>query len=385
MRDSADPVVVDRAPSPVRLRFVVLLGALALLTSQLYPRMQAAFRLHTVATAFADYALCMVGPLGPALLRDNPSEFRKLARRRLVLAGADERPFFKCAKGAGEIMSAVEVERAHRAEAASFLEWGGAASPGAVSYRLDELSVTTKPLAALAESAWPFVRSGYLALIQPSAYAAEAPHPTELPRPGVGRGPTPARSLVQCTPSGESSGDYVLSVSADRRTKMVRSVTPEGVTSDATLAPVEARVFAVACDDRALVAAVGHASSRAVSLYVCPRLGSCTELPLPRFGKNGPPPSYPLDVARVDGVTVVLVPMNGLVRVASTRDDGRAWTPFVVAFDASAHPELRFDTPIPSKLFTSEKRLVLYGEPQRRNAAYPILVSDDAGASFHAP
>jgi hypothetical protein len=39
-------------------------------------------------TAFADYALCMVGPTGPSLLRDNPVEFRSLGRRRLASACA---------------------------------------------------------------------------------------------------------------------------------------------------------------------------------------------------------------------------------------------------------------------------------------------------------
>jgi hypothetical protein len=107
-------------------------------------------------------------------------------------------------------------------------------------------------------------------------------------------------------------------------------------------------------------------------------------MPLPRLGKTGPAPTYPLDVARLDGVTVLAAPMNGIVRVASTRDDGRTWTPFTVGFDAGAHPDLRFDVPVPSRLHVSGRRVVLFGEPQRRNATYPILASDDGGASFHA-
>src|SRR5882672_9628388 len=122
MRASADPVILEPvAPSPVRIRHFLLIGLLAALGFTALPRMRAAFRLHTAATAFADYALCMVGPTGPSLLRDNPAEFRKLLHRRLVVAGADDRPFARCAKGAYEVTQSLDTERVHRAPASSFV------------------------------------------------------------------------------------------------------------------------------------------------------------------------------------------------------------------------------------------------------------------------
>jgi hypothetical protein len=387
MRASADPVILEPVAPPVRIRHFLLIGLLLVVGATALPRMRAAFRLHTAATAFADYALCMVGPTGPSLLRDNPAEFRRLARRRLIVAGASDRPFSRCAKGAYEVTQSLASERAHRAPAGSFAEYGSDAgesgSSGGVT-RLDELAVNTKSLAELADQAWPFVRGGYTSLVQPSAYTTEAPHPAELPRPGAGRGLPPARSVTRCT-APESGGAFLLTLSADRRTKIVRSLTPEGVTSDASLAPAEARVFAASCDDGALVVALGREGSRDVSLSACAYLGSCAPIALPRFGEDGPPPRYPLDIARVSGVTVRAVRVQGIVRVASTRDAGRTWTPFTVAFDSEAHPELRFDVVAPDRLFVSGKRIVLYAAASRPTATFPMLVSDDAGASFHAP
>lgn len=386
MPASADPVVLDPVAPPVRIRHFLLIGLLVAIAVTTLPRMRAAFRLHTAATAFADYALCMVGPTGPSLLRDNPAEFRRLARRRLIVAGPSDRPFSRCAKGAYEVTQSLASDRAHRATAGSFAEYGS--DPGERSrsapVTLDELAVTTKSLAELADQAWPFVRGGYTSLVQPSAYTTEAPHPAELPRPGSGRGLPPLRSLTRCA-APESGGAFVLTLSADRRTKIVRSVAPEGVTSDATLASAEARVFAASCDDGALVVALGREGSRDVSLVGCAYLGSCAPIALPRFGDDGPPPRYPLDVARVSGVTVLAVRVQGIVRVASTRDAGRSWAPFTVAFDSESHPELRFDVQAPDRLFVSGKRIVLYAAATRPSATFPMLVSDDAGASFHAP
>jgi hypothetical protein len=390
MRASLDPVAVEQAPAdleaaPFRLRHVLLFAALGLLIWSGLPRLRAAWTLHSAATTFADYALCMVGPTGPSLLRDNPTEFRRLVRRRLVAAVADDRPFSKCAKGAGQVMQSLSVERAHAASADSFVEYGGAGADGRKeAVRLDELAVTTQKLAELADEAWPFVRTGYTSLVLPSAYAAEAPHPVELPRPGVGRGATPVRSLTRCdTPSG--GGQFLLGLSSDHKSKILRTVTPDGITSDAALGPVDARVFAVSCDDHAAVVAIGKQGTRDASLLLCQYASECTSMPLPRFGAAGPFAAYPLDVARVDGATVVAVPMHHLVRVASSRDDGRTWTPFTVAFDPEAHPDVRFDVPSPDHLFVSGKRVLLYGVPSRATMTFPLLASEDAGASFRAP
>ena len=103
MRASEAAALSEAAPPVLRLRYLLIFGALWLCYASAAPRVKAAWQLHTVATAFADYALCMVGPTGPSLLRDNPTEFRRLLRRRLVAASADDRPFSRCAKGAGAV------------------------------------------------------------------------------------------------------------------------------------------------------------------------------------------------------------------------------------------------------------------------------------------
>jgi hypothetical protein len=77
--------------------------------------------------------------------------------------------------------------------------------------------------------------------------------------------------------------------------------------------------------------------------------------------------------------------MHGIVRVTSSRDEGRTWTPLTVAYDPEAHPGLRFDAPEPDHLFVSGKRVLLYGVPQRANGTFPVLVSEDFGASFRTP
>jgi hypothetical protein len=386
MRASEAAVLVeDPAPKILRLRYALFGLAVWLVGSALAPRVRAAWQLHTVATAFADYALCMAGPTGPSLLRDNPPEFRRLVRRRLVAAGADDRPFSRCARGARQVTDSPEVERAHHTAAASFVEYGGVTADGiAGAPTLDALAVSTRRLAELSEAGWPFVRGGYTSLVQASAYAAEAPHPIELSRPLVARGAQPSRSLSRCE-APKANGAFVLAVSDDRRHKVVRTMTPEGAAVDAELAPVEARVFAASCDERVLVVAVGHEGTREVALYSCAYLGSCVAMPLPHLGASGPPVRYPLDVARIDGATIIAAPMHGIVRVTSSRDEGRSWTPLIVAFDPDAHPDLRFDAPPPDHLFVAGKRVLLYGLAPNPQATYPVLVSEDLGASFRMP
>ena len=92
-----------------------------------------------------------------------------------------------------------------------------------------------------------------------------------------------------------------------------------------------------------------------------------------------------MDLARVRGTTIVALTMGGVVRVASSRDDGRTWTPFSVAFDEAEHRELRTDVPIAGRLLVLGERVFLYGGGNKPQHTYPVLVSDDLGASFRAP
>ena len=104
---------------------------------------------------------------------------------------------------------------------------------------------------------------------------------------------------------------------------------------------------------------------------------------MPQF--QGVPVRHPLDVARTAGATIIAVNMHDLVRVTSTRDDGRTWTPFALAFDAKAHPEVRAEVAVPARLLALGERVLLYGGADRPSATYPVLISEDLGASFKAP
>jgi hypothetical protein len=108
-------------------------------------------------------------------------------------------------------------------------------------------------------------------------------------------------------------------------------------------------------------------------------------MPLPRFAGVGVLPRFPIDVARVEGTTILSTTMHGLVRVSSSRDNGKTWTPFTVAFDEGTQFGLGADVKIPGRLLSLGKRVLLYGGAPKANQTYPVLVSDDLGASFRSP
>ncbi len=410
---------------PVRLRTLLLLALVLGSIAWGYPRIEAAWKLHSSATALANYGLCMVGPTGPSLLRDNPAEFRSLVRRRVVAARADERPFDACAKLALEVTGSVEIERAHRVMAYSFAEYG-ALSPraGRAEASVDDLRVSTRPVAELATAAWPFVRDGYTKLVKPSMSAKEAIHPVELPRANVGRGLpawnawyrpvlrqgkrhvvafgsganlsvfasedgglnwtsaplSAARSFGERCGTGE--GWFSFSLNAAGNTVMVTSHASDKALGTVPLARAEAEVFATSCDQNTLLAGLKARNKNDVAVRLCSHGGGCRPLELPRFPGVQARPRFPLDIARMDGVTVLVVPMNGIVRVASSRDDGRTWTPYSVAFDAGSHPSHRVDVAVPGRLLPLEGRLLLYGGAPKPSQSYSTLFSDDFGASW---
>jgi hypothetical protein len=429
--------VPEPPPLPFRLRTVLVLLLLGGAIWFCHPRAMAAYKLHTSATTVADYALCMVGPTGPALLRDHPPEFQRLVRRRVVSAAPNDRPFQQCAKAAREITGSPEIERAHLATAWSFVEHGGAAADRARASRKRELSVgdlqvTARPLAELSKRAWPFSREGYVSLMKPSLRAPEAIHPIELARPKSGSGLPAWRSHYQSVvhqgkdtfvalgrganlavfhssdgginwrsasprdahvaevsercPTGQSGRSFVFSLSDDGRTTLVTSLGPDAAPENHAVAPADREVFAAACDERALTAAIKTESSREVSLYLCPYRARCTPMALPRFAGVGALPRFPLDIARIAGTTILAVTAHGVVRVSSTRDDGKTWTPFTVAFDEAEHPETaKLDVRTPSRLLAVGERLFLYGGATKAKQTYSVIVSDDSGASWRAP
>jgi len=407
---------------PIRIRSVLALGLVAWCLWSLVPRALAGYRVHTLATSVADYAVCMAGPTGPALFRDNPSEFARLVHRRVVAAGAGERPFEKCAKHALAITGSAEVAHKHELNAASFTDYGLTGIQSTLG-----LAVTSDPLVAAAHAAWPFVR-GYTALVKPSLGAFEAIHPVNLPRPAVGRGipawrgvyrsvkRTPdalwlafgkgahlslhkstdngltwrAASLAQTGDFAERcvTGDgraYEVATSADHDVLELNSIEQDGTAHAMQLAPESSTVYALACDERAAVLLMRAQGSKVSELFTCPFAGRCSVMPGPRLEASPGLYEQTLDIARVHGTTVLAVTNRDIVRVTSSRDEGRTWTPFYVAFDAAEHPQVRADVRTPSRLLTVENRVFLYGGGNRSSQSYSVLASDDHGASFRTP
>ena len=419
-RPSAPPV--ERAPElpapPIRLRFVLLFGGLALVASWLYPRLDAAWRVHSLATALADYGACMVGPTGPALLRDRQlTEFQTLVRRRLVTATAGEAPFGRCTELARTLNAEPSVEQAHRALAFTFAEYGGNPRP---LHTLAELKVSPDTVAHEAHRAWPFVRS-YAALVKPSLGVKEAPHPVAPPAPALGRGLTPVRAYyrsARVTADGvvlargaganlevwkSSDGGATFKsalpslardfaercVQADGRALVLRSdgdatsvvsLAGDVATTSASLAKSGETIVAVACDERALVAAVKPAGAARLTLTQCAFGTACSPLPAPNLGRPELGLDYPLDIARVGGTTVLALKMGNIVRVTSSRDGGTSWTPLSVAYDGGEHP--LSPARMPTSLLTVGKRVLLHGSAVRGTDTYGLLYSDDQGASF---
>jgi hypothetical protein len=423
-------------PLPFRLRTVLVLVLLGGAAWFFHPRAMAAYKLHTSASTVADYALCMVGPTGPVLLRDHPEDFRRLVRRRVVSAAPNDRPFQQCAKAAREITGSAEVERAHMATAWSFVEHGGAAADRARAsrkreLRVDDLEVSARPLAELSRRAWPFAREGYVSLMKPSLRAREAIHPIELPLPVAGSGLPAWRSHYQAVarqgkdtwlalgrganlavlrsndggihwraasatdphvaeiaercPTGLAGRSFVFALSDNGKTLLVSSLGPDAAPVAHPLVAADREIFAAACDERALVAAAKPENGRDVTLHLCPYRGRCGAMPLPRFTGVGALPRYPLDVARIQGTTIVAVTLHGIVRVSSTRDDGRTWTPFTIAFDEAEHPGLPVNVKTPSRLLAIGERVLLYGGAAKPKQTYAVLASDDFGASWRSP
>jgi hypothetical protein len=404
--------------SPVRLRHLLFLGAVGAFGAWLYPRADAAWKLNGLAVALADYGACMAGPTGAALLRGRQlDEFQKLVRRRLVTAPAGEAPFKRCAELALKLTGSEPAAQAHRGAAYSFAEYGGNAKP---QHTLSDLAVSPDAVADQAHRAWPIIR-GYSTLVKTSLGAFEALHPVAPPEPVLGRGLPSGRAYYRSVRverdgallafgSGANAGVYRTTdggltftpapralgagfaercptgpngqgmvVQADGDGALVVSLAPGGEPRSTRLSHEPDEIAALACDERVLVAAVRAHGSRRSVLRRCAFQGACEPMPEPNLGVPGVGLDFPLDLARVGGTTVMALGMGNVVRVVSARD-GAGWTPAAVAYDGDAHrlPVARR----PTRLLTLGKRVLLHGGAARGNDTYPLLYSDDQGASF---
>lgn len=414
---------------PFRLRHVLALGVLGSAVAWVVPRARAAWDIHAMGAALGDYAVCMAGPTGPELLRDDARAFRRLVRRRLVAALPGDAPFAKCAKAALDITGDPALEGLHRREARRFVEYGGSTGPAerdAVS--LDKLGVDAERLVERSRQAWPFVRGSTARLIRPSLGAREAVHPVAPAEPAFGRGLLGSRglpknawrapegffvgignsasqSLFFTSDGGLSFRTVPRAVGADERVgrcsgddpkksfalnsasdgSLLVSSVVEGQSSEAPPAiRGEHKLFSVACDDDALVIAARRDGAASGGLILCPFARPCTALQLPEVLPFSPLTSEEVDVARVQGVTVLVVETQGIVRVMSSRDDGATWTPPSVAFDRGEFPALASGYRPPTRLLRLGSRLLLYGAASRAGQPYLALASDDQGASFRS-
>jgi len=388
----------------------------------LWPRGRNAWLLHNRATALADYGACMVGPTGPEIIREGRSGYADLLRLRVITAAGDTQPFVRCSRFSDRLGHAPAHERLHELKASAFREfWDGAEGPS-----VSQLETSLAALQELADAAWPFVRGKAAHLVQASSHTEEAAHPTAPPEPGVGSGLRDRRFVYRSTavfgnrvvaafgsganllelvsddggvhfsPGRPSEGtelsercavdlegrSFTVTVT-DSGERVVLSHGPGAAPHAALLARKEAKLLGVACDGSGLVAALqSAASSDAVTFRLCGFRSGCRELAVPSLG--GRQPRYPLDIARIDGVTLIAVANGGLTRVTSSRDQGRTWSPWTVAFDqGSVITDLGATAPF--RLLRVGPRVLLYGGAKRADEAYYLLASDDYGASFRQP
>jgi len=413
------PVV--STPRRLRLRHLLGLGASVLMATWLVPRGRAAWKIHDTAAAYADYGLCMAGPTGAMLLRDQPDEFWRAVRRRLVASAPEEKVFGACQAVAERLSGSLRQGALHQTRAADFAEWGRKAP----AVPLSDLAHGLPDLAALAANAWPFLRNGVAVLVKPSLGAKEAIHPVGSARPGWVDGLHMYGSLFRARRVSEKG--WFLVISDGQATQALRSrdkgrkwtaTSPwqtalqgtharcmaEGAerafglephrpgqawtityfehdsrTGQATLGDGNSSVVSLACDEYAAVAVTQTEKGR-FGLVLCLSDGPCKAMPLPPLLSEIKPEG--IDVARLHGATIIAVTQGDVVRVVSSRDDGRIFTPFTVALDHLDNALSPRNAILPAQLLAIGGMLLLTQESKTRAAPGLAVFSTDLGASW---
>ena len=413
------PVVLT--PRRFRLRHLLVIAVSALAIRWGVPRARAAWKIHDTATLFADYGLCMAGPTGATLLRDQPAEFWKTVRRRLVAAGADDKLFAKCTQLAEQLSGAARVGELHQARAGEFAEWGFAGA----SLQLVDLARDLPDLTSLSDGAWPFLRKGVVELIKPSLGAKEAIHPVGSARPGRLAGLNLHGSLFRARRVTDKGWFVVASdgqsARAVRSRDKGRNWTPTSAwqtalqgthnrcladggersfglephrngqgmslnyydqdtrTGQSSLGDANSRAVSLGCDESAAVV-VTQSDKGQLGLWLCANDSTCRAMPVPPLLAGLKPDG--IDAARLQGATVIAVTQGPLVRVVSTRDDGRVYMPFTVALDHLENLILPRETLRPAQLLAIGGTLILYQESQSATTSGVAVSSSDLGASW---
>jgi hypothetical protein len=410
----------SRPALPFRLRYLVLLLGAGLCLRSFGQRAFAYWQLHATATPFANYAACMVGPTGPKLLRERPAEFWRLARRRIIEAAPEMRPFATCVP-ALRAFSGDGRRVAHEAKASDFREYAALRGDAKVTLTIADLNVDAARLDELKVAAWPFAPATLDELARPERNAKAAPHPVDPPRPGRARG-LPAVELGYSSVRASGSS-YVLVAGQGANVSAHRSddgglTWKEAVVDDSAvwalagqcsngndavrfklrqsgdqlrvdtwlsgametsfpLASADSRLLGFACDGTAAVAMVRSEADARLAFRVCPERAPCRNLSVPPALRALPGEAAALSVARIKGVSVISMARAGVVRVISSRDDGATWTPPVVAYD---HEEQ--GGAMPTHLLSLGTKLMLYAGGRSASEYYPSLWSTDFGASW---
>ena len=421
---------------PFRLRALLVLLLLCAAAFVLYRKGRAAWALHSLAGKVASYSLCMVGPTGPGMLRAASGGWDAMLRRRLLAAWPEQMPFSACKALAGELstLAPANVET-HDMPAIAFGDyWGGLLPEGRDRDRhaaaLSAFALPHEELSHLAERAWPILRDGYRSLLKASPSGHEAVHIAALPAASAGRGlprfrgrfrktqVTPNgwylavgtganRSAYRSTDGGKSwtrvnaahpdirgSAGVCSTQSAAQTYRLglergggkhvvVRSLVGGSERHSAPLAREEWEVVATACSGSAFVAGLRHRVTAHWSLRLCLFGQMCQRLPEPNWGslRHG---KATFDIARIEGTTLIVMTHGQLARVASSRDNGRTWTPFSTVFDSDAQPTLARGG-APNWLLTIGDQVLLYRATAAPEGVYPLLASSDHGASWFGP
>jgi hypothetical protein len=431
----SDPAPPASAPvrevvPPVRLRTLLLLAAAGLGVRWFVPRAIGYWQLHAAATEFANYASCMAGPSGPELLWQQPKEFWRLARRRLRAAPAAARPFATCVAASEAFTESSTRAHAQQARAGDYIEYAGLTPPAPDAVSFDQLGIDDSRLKGLVAAAGSLLRKDVRELLRPTLRTRAAPHPAELAVPAEGRG-LPAVQLGYAAVS-QRDGGYLLVTGRDANLAGYRSwdggktwtvtnsddptaranagrctagagdngfrLTSVGdalhleswqggdAVSSVPLLGGDRRLLAFSCDQQAAVALASDEDQRLpITFRFCAHLGRCRDLPVPAELHSLPSAGTALSIARVRGATILSMSRSHVVRVISSRDDGQTWMPAVVAYDSAEYPTPPFGERTPTQLLPLDGRVLLYAGADRPGSTYPVLASDDLGASWHAP
>lgn len=406
---------------PIRLRSVLLAFLVVGATSWTVPRLRAFWELQSRAVGVANYALCVVGPTGPELLRQGSPEFQELLRRRIVLSSPEAKPFEACVEQA----VAVGLERhALLSAAADYQEYFE--DPERPRTRAD-LLVDLAQVFALAERAAPFVQGDSRGLVQPQSHAREASHPRSLPAPSRGHGlprvlgafrhgqafgdfltlsvgtGANARSFAsgdrgrtwhpqrgaRSTHSGScSDGDPERSFSltvTESRERVVVSYGPMAPPHVARLGSIEEEVLSVDCDGEGLLALL-ETRTRELVVRSCAFRGPCRDVLVPPMGPVAL--QGRVDVARVGGDIAISMVTGRLTRVTTSRGGEGQFTPWTLVFDGNELGVSAKTTPdrflhVGDDLFLlGQSSAVRESDRSDIRDEYFVLLSRDHGASF---